>query len=119
MQQLKPGSCVFFKDFQSAGHPKRSDKYRMKNLAFGVLLGVLPPFAKDPTQEQLYMAMGAIGYVSFDDVAEILGVESGQKLLAEYEKKYYAPKPAEEGAGIEEVPIREGAILGLDGELIR
>lgn len=89
---IQNGTCVFFKEFQTTAHPKKHSKFRMKNLAFGVLLGDVPVFGKGPTTGDLYRSLGAIGYISFDDVGEFLGGEMGAKCVEEFEKKY-TPKP--------------------------
>lgn len=90
MADLKNGDCVFFQEFQTGAH-RKSTRIKVKNLAFGVLLGAIPPFGKDPSPAQLYRCMGEIGYLSFDDVAEFLGAELGQKCVEAFEKKYYTP----------------------------
>lgn len=89
---IKNGTCVFFKEFQTTAHPRKHSKLRFKYLGFGVLLGNVPPFGKGPTTGDLYRSLGAIGYISFDDVGEFLGAEMGAKCVEEFEKKY-TPKP--------------------------
>ena len=88
---IQNGTCVFFKEFQTTAHPRKHSKFRMKNLAFGVLLGDVPVFGKGPTTGDLFRSLGAIGYISFDDVGEFLGAEMGAKCVEEFEKKYTIP----------------------------
>lgn len=104
MGTIQNGQCVFFNEFQTGAH-RKSTRVKVKNLAFGVLLGAIPPFGRDPSTGDLYRAMGAIGYCSFDDVAEFLGAELGQKCVEMFEKKYLTPvdpkivPPPDDGAG--------------------
>lgn len=93
---FKPGDVFFTK------RAKRSSKKDGKSLItqghfFGVMLGQVPAFAKDPPPEHLVRLMGTIGYITFDDVAEFLGDEFGQKCVDMFTDKYYGKEiPSEE-----------------------
>lgn len=106
---LKPGDVVFFK------RAKRKSDRKEKEIAFqghgfGVLLGYLPPFQKDPDPAMLIRLMGSIGFMSFDDVANFLGDEFGAKCVKMFEEKYY---------GIPDVPPAEPSpILDASGNFV-
>lgn len=96
-----PGNAVFFKTSQdSAG--RKAVKVQYKGYGYGIFLGHVPPFQKDPPVLVLRRQMGAIGYLTFDDVADFLGDESAAKCVATFEAKYYAPEVVTEPAN--EVP---------------
>ena len=90
------GDVVFFKKAKKATK-RNAMEVTFKGHAFGVMLGHVPPFAKDPTPDQLLRQMGAIGFMTFDDVAEFLGDDAGAKCVKMYEDKYYG-KEAQEAA---------------------
>lgn len=85
---MQNGDVVFFTEAKSSS-ARKALKVKFKGHAFGVLLGHVPPFQKDPPAEHLLRLMGQIGFVSFDDVGELLGNEEGAKLVALFEDKYY------------------------------
>ena len=90
---FKMGDVLFFK--QARRSTKRSaETGTFKGFGFGVYLGHVPPFAKDPDQGILRRLMGSIGYVLFDDVGEFLGNEAGAECVKKFEAKYYSPQGA-------------------------
>jgi hypothetical protein len=113
---MKNGDVVFFKEARE-GSGRKARTMKFKGHAFGVLLGHVPPFAKDPPPEHLLRLMGTIGFVSFDDVAAFLGDENAQKCVTMFEDKYYG-KAAQDAAP--EVAPEEAAqpsgLLGADGQ---
>jgi hypothetical protein len=105
MTKFQAGSIVFFKDIADTSRMKGRTGVRFKGHGFGVLLGEVPPFGKDPDQVALFRCLGGIGYLSFDDVGEFLGDEAGAKCVAAFEAKYF-PKTEEPKEG-EELPTSE------------
>ncbi len=85
---FKPGDLAYFKKAKKSSHIKQGE-VAFKGLGFGVMLGILPPFGKEPTPQMCMKLMGTIGFVSFDDIAEFLGNESGEKCVKLFEDKYY------------------------------
>ena len=85
---FKNGDVVFFKSAKK-GSARKAPEGRFKGYGFGVLLGHVPPFQKDPPAAELLRLMGSIGFVSFDDVAEFLGNEFGAQCVTKFEDKYY------------------------------
>lgn len=88
---MKNGDVVFFKKAKR-GSGRKMPEVQFKGYGFGVMLGHVPPFAKDPPPEHLLRLMGTIGFISFDDLAEILGDEAAQKAVLAFEDKYYGKK---------------------------
>lgn len=88
---MKPGNVLFFKTAKEGSH-RKAREFNFKGTGFGVFLGHVQPFGKDPSPEVLVNLMGSIGWVTFDDVAELLGTEQGKLLLEKYEDKYYGKK---------------------------
>lgn len=85
---FKPGDIAFFKEARK-GVKKSSPGAKTQGHFFGVVLGVVPPFAKEPPADQLMNLMGQAGFVSFDDVGNFLGNAAGAKLLAAFEMRYF------------------------------
>ena len=129
---FKNGDVVFFKSAKK-GSDRKALEGRFKGYGFGVLLGHVPPFQKDPPASELLRLMGSIGFISFDDVAEFFGNETGAQCVTKFEDKYYGkvifqlgpdgkPLLDEKGQPIplerppEEVKTEApSAILGADG----
>lgn len=100
MAILNPGDVVFFKKCTKLP-TKRAQEIGFKGgHAFGVMLGVVAPFAPPPTEKILMPLMGHAGYISFDDVGNFLGEEQAKLCIKKFEDKYYPkiivppPKPA-------------------------
>lgn len=85
---MKNGQVVYFKQVKLST-ARKAPEFGFQGHGFGVFLGHVPPFQKEPPAEHLLRAMGAIGFVTFDDVAELLGSEQGQLCVKGFEKKYY------------------------------
>ena len=95
MRPIQNGDVIYFKDIKT-GTRKNAIGARFKHFGWGLLLGAIPPFGKEPQLDDLIRSMGTIGYIAFDDVGEFLGDEMGAKALAAFEAKYYKTKPVEE-----------------------
>lgn len=85
---FKPGDIAFFKEARK-GVRKSSPGAKTQGHFFGVVLGVVPPFQKEPPGDQLLSLMGHAGFCSFDDVGKFLGNKAGAKLLAAFEMRYF------------------------------
>lgn len=85
---FKIGDVAFFKVARK-GTKKTAPECKFNGHAFGVILGIVPPFEKEPPAEHLLRLMGSIGFISFDDIGEIFGAEAGKKCIAAFEAKYY------------------------------
>lgn len=94
------GDCLFFKVAKKESR-RNAKEMKFKGHAFGVYLGHVPPFGKDPQPDQLLRMMGQIGFLTFDDVSEFVGAEAAEKCVKMYEDKYYG-KEAQDAA--DEVP---------------
>lgn len=113
---MKNGDCVFFKTAK-VGVARTSAEAKFSGHGFGVLLGQVPPFQKPPTKVMIYQLLGAIGFLTFDDVGEFLGEEKGAEVLRKFQQKYYnlqhpetsdaePPKPQDlTREGLSEVPV--------------
>lgn len=101
---MKNGDVVFFKRAKE-GSARKAPEVQFKGYGFGVMLGHVPPFAKDPPPEHLLRLMGTVGFVSFDDVGEMLGPESGHQLIKKFEDKYYGKVVPESDPNQAELPL--------------
>lgn len=90
---MQNGDVVFFKTAKKGSHRKAAE-VSFKGMGFGVLLGHVPPFQKDPPAEHLLRLMGTIGFLTFDDVAAFLGDEAAGKCVAAFHDKYYSEAAA-------------------------
>lgn len=117
--EMKNGDVVFFKRAKPQSRGKAQEVH-FKGHAFGVLLGHVPPFQKDPPPEHLLRLMGTIGFLSFDDVGEFFGPEIGADAVKKFEDKYYGKVVEDPNAPKqEELPLNPDApatgLVGLDG----
>jgi hypothetical protein len=87
-RKLTMGDCVFFKSIR-LGTRRKDQEIQFKGHGFGIYLGAVPVFGKEPTPEQLFMGMGHIGFLTFDDVAEFLGDKAGEEVVNKFTAKYY------------------------------
>lgn len=93
-KKLKPGDIGFFKRVKdtSSDHGRYTE---FKGHGFGILLGAVPPGAQDPPQSFLTALMAQLGWVTLDEVKNLLGEASVDALVRALEKKYFhaeAPK---------------------------
>jgi len=84
-KKLKAGDIIFFKKGKFS--TKSKVEMTFPGYAFSVYIGHVPQFGKDPTQRDLAVGLGAIGYLRFDDVAEFLGDEMAAKCIEMFEAK--------------------------------
>lgn len=114
---LKSGAIVYFPVCHKTTKPQ-AQPYVFQGKGFGVFLGVTPHGFPDMTREMIPAMMAGIGWVSFEDVAELLGEEQLKLLEQKFRDKYEA-KPGEEAAPAEPpkiaLPQSAGKLIGLDG----
>lgn len=109
----KPGD-VFFSNTMKKGSNRKAPQYAVKGHAFGVLLGIVPPFQKDPQQHEVSRLLGTVGLLMFDDVADFLGNEAGAKCIKMFEDKYYG-KEMPPDTEVIEVPNEGSALVDAQG----
>lgn len=91
---LKSGDIVFFKKCTRSAK-RRSPEIGFKGgNGFAIMLGIVPPFQKEPVESQVLALMGSVGFLSFDDVVNFLGEELGKECCQKFEEKYNSPSPA-------------------------
>lgn len=86
---MKPGDIVFFKEATRTSK-RKAQVFGFKGHAFGVMLGHIPPFGQDPSGVQVLALLANVGFVSFDDVAEMLGQEAAARLVQKFQEKMEA-----------------------------
>lgn len=110
-EKVQNGDLVYFKTIQKNSRPD-SMKAVFKGMGFGMLLGEVPPFVKDPTPDQLLAIMGGYGFCLFDDIAEFLGEDVAKQVVEKHAAKYAASLQAP----VEKAPIEEPSkLVGIDG----
>ena len=89
---MKIGELVFFHKAQNSSG-RKAQAVILNGIGFGILLGEVPPLhqGKDPPPEYIFRALGSIGFASFDDLAELAGLDEKtmQEVLAKWNAKYY------------------------------
>ena len=78
--------------------------FSFRGQAFGILLGVVPQFGKDPTREQVIPLLAGVGFVLLDDVADFLGEEAAAKFTEKIHERY-DQKPEEPRVVAPEKPL--------------
>ena len=106
---MNQGDVVYFKLAQDSSH-RKSKKITFKGMGYGVFLGHVPPFQKDPPPAHLIRQMGQIGFVTFDDVAQILGDEQAALVVKKFEEKYYGEEAQAEA------PVTSQTVLPGEAE---
>lgn len=124
---LKPGGVVYFNVCKKSTKPN-SEPMIFKGHGFGVFLGVVPQFKVEPTREMLDPLLAGIGWVSFENVYELLGEEQFKLLETKFREKYELDA-VPEGEKIEEPPPppqdkslmmpAKPELIGLDGRPLK
>lgn len=83
---IKYGDIAFFKRAKRSIDPK-SNEIEFKGHGFGVFLGAIPHFAKEPTEQDVLTLMGMCGFISFDDIGRYMGAEMLLELMKKIEEK--------------------------------
>jgi hypothetical protein len=91
---FRSADIVYFKTAKNGSH-RKANGCTFKGHGFGMFLGHVPIFGKDPSPHDLLKLIGACGFLTFDDVADFLGDDLARKCVAEYEKKYYGNQEPE------------------------
>jgi len=112
---MKNGDVVYFKKAKHSSKIKDKTEITFKGMGFGVLLGHVPPFQKDPPASHLLKLMGTIGFLTFDDVAEFLGDEMGSKCVKAFEDKYYGKLIPASEAVVEVEPEQSSSLVDENG----
>ncbi len=119
---FKIGDIAFFrKAKRDCG--RKTPEGTFKGHGFGLFLGHVPPFAKEPPKVFIHRTLGTLGFLSFDDVTEFISEEAAAECVKKFEDKYYGPVVRTEAeaqklldtAATDLVVPEEKKILGLDG----
>lgn len=108
---IQNGMVVYFDKCKRAPH-RKSLELKFRGHGFGIMLGVVPEFKKEPNRETIISLLASVGFVLLDEVADFLGDEAAAKFTEEFYKKY-ENKPPEEEPVIEKPPSN---LVGLDGQ---
>lgn len=100
---LKPGAVVFF-PVAKKSTKANSEPLVFRGHGFGVFLGVVPQFAVEPTREMMDTLLSGVGWVSFENVFEMLGEEQFRILEQKFRAKYELEAMTEEEAKAEPTP---------------
>lgn len=116
---LNPGQVVFYPLCAKTTRPGTSP-YVFQGHGFGVHLGVAGLGQPEPTKYMVPILMAGIGWVSFEEVRELLGEEACNTLMdkfrAKYEAKEEESKPEDKPAIVApEAP----KLIGLDGQPLK
>lgn len=85
---MKNGDIIYFKEAKVSTALK-APIAQFKGHAFGILLGYVPPFQKDPTAGMAIRLLGEVGFISFDDIIELAGKQTCELLQKKFIEKYY------------------------------
>jgi hypothetical protein len=100
---FKMGNVVYFKE-AAKGVAKSALRAKAQGHFFGILLGYVPPFQKEPPVSHMLRIMGEAGFLSFDDVGEILGDKVAAEVVRKFELKYYGR--TSEANAFEKLPLK-------------
>lgn len=103
---IKNGDVVYFRKAKRETRKSAPEMQFPKGHGFGVFLGHVPLGLPDVPPLVLLRQMGSIGFISFDDLNEILGEEAVTAIIAKFEDKYYGKAVETE----EELKAKEAAI---------
>ena len=81
------GDIAFFQKCSHSAAPN-AGYFNFKGAGFGIFLGALPPNVKEPKEADILALMGAIGFVSFDDVSAFVGEEMMNKVIKGIEERH-------------------------------
>lgn len=106
LMKLQPnaGDLLYFRIAKKESR-RNAKEIKFKGHGFGVFLGHLPMYKPEPQPDDLFRMMGAIGFLTFDDVASFLGEEAAQKCVKAYEEKYYGPEAQARAQTIPDSPV--------------
>lgn len=113
---LKPGDVGFFE--RASNQPSKfPGSYKFSGWGFGVVLGCVPPGMPPPPASHLFRIMGNAGFVSLDDVTELLGEQAAKVLIHNFEMKYYGrtSAQADEPGAPKPEDVAPPKLVGVDG----
>ncbi len=84
----RPGDIVYFRYARKNTNLKQPVA-QFKGHGFGMFMGHVPPGAPEPHPLILIRQMAASGFISFDDVIEFLGKETGDLVVKKCTEKYW------------------------------
>lgn len=109
---LAAGDVVFFK--RARGGLSARDRFaEFQGHGFGILLGHVPSDAPVPPLLLVLRQMGSFGFISFDDVIQLMGKEIGDQLALKFAEKYYGKEVIVTGLSPDEA--RSAAVLDIEG----
>lgn len=103
---FKVGAVVYFKQAKPTSRPK-SKVIQFQGHGIGVFLGEVPKELPDPPREYINQAMGACGYIRFDDVMAFLGQDKMLECVEKFKQKYH-PKVKPENFAPLVLPPEDG-----------
>jgi hypothetical protein len=98
---MKNGDIVFFQLAKKGSH-RKSPVGKFNGHAYGLLLGHVPLFHKDPPMDQVMRQLGAVGYVRFDDIAEFLSEEQAAIVVQKFTDKYWGKEAEQKAKDVDE-----------------
>ncbi len=107
---LTNGMLVFFGTCKKSAH-RKAMKFSFKGHAFGIMLGVVPLFGKEPDRKAVVARLAGVGFVLLDDVADFLGDEAVATFTDKFHEKYDEKQPTEP-----EIETPPSMLVGADGE---
>lgn len=113
---IKNGDVVYFKRARAVLHGGKKKEMEFDGHGYGIFLGHVPDFMPPPPKEIVLSAMGAIGFVSWDDLTELVGKETVEKIIPQWQEKY---TKAIDKLAKEAVDSGRLKILGPDGKPIQ
>lgn len=88
--KAKPGDIIYVDQFKNAPRDPLSVKFT-KGRGMALLLGQHHDHVPVPTPHHLFMMMGKLGFLTFDDMIEFVGEEMAKQVVEKFEAKYYGP----------------------------
>ncbi len=123
-QTLEPGGVVFFPACKKTPKPN-SQTLVFQGHGFGIFLGIVPTGMEMPSRAQMDPLLSAVGWVSFENVAEMLGEDQFEILATKFREKY-GLEEVPEGEEMSDAPApratpeialpEERKLIGLDGK---
>ena len=94
MHKISQGDVVFTKKVWKFGGNDTQLEFATKKGAYyiNLVLGLLTDRKELPTNADIHLLAGQIGMIGTDDIAEALGQEAVDKVIAHVTNKYAPPK---------------------------
>lgn len=101
---MNRGEIVFFKKAKASSH-RTSPEFTYKGHGYGILLGNVIPFQKDPTTLEMIRTLGTTGFFSLNDIEDFLGTAARDTMVEKFTEKYYGKKIVMESSTQQELPL--------------